>query len=382
MSNESTLHSQIFESFITNLPDMVYAMKSCDHGLNIHKPNPYHLEGDVWTHTCIAYQSLLYMEEFHQLDTYQQILACLGVLCHDLGKPYVKKVNDVGRCRFTGHEKRSVVETINIVDYLESVHMFNSLQIYQLLCIVSAHSEYWLRDSMQDVFPLLNYDEYILDVYKLVAMADQNGQIKSVASGFNEGKKSIFDFEFDLTIPEFNGYDDKPTVYVFTGAPACGKDTFINSMEETNIKIVSYDELRIRLYSAANDIEGMSSNDLYSNAWKWCNDTKVNLDNYMYPEIGDMLKNGWNVAISNTNMTIKGRKKIFQRINELGEYNIVVVFIYSDEYDLIERDTYRKDKDKSVGAHVIHRMYNNLEVPTLAEGFINIIPILNRTNVN
>ena len=371
------IHGDIFEIFIKYNPDLVYSMKMCDHGTNIHFPSPHHMEGDVWTHTCLCYQALNYISAYKELTDEGKVMACLAVLCHDLGKPLARQPSKAGHFRFTGHEKRSVVEIINILDFLCGPLCLNSDQVYNLMCIVSAHSVYWLADEMQDVYPLLNYNESNLEIYKVLAMADQMGQIRSTA--FSANKKDIFAYNFDISAPTREIYTDMPTVYIMVGPPACGKDTLIdyNQAEFGEYDVVSYDQLRLKLYVMNNDCREFSPSEIYNKAWTWCNDNKINLKKYLYNDMLSALEKGRNVIVSNTNMTVKGRQELYKFIKGNGNYNIMVVCILCDEHTLIERDMQRKENDKSVGERVIKTMMNNFEIPTMAEGDIKLSIIRN-----
>jgi predicted kinase len=380
---DSNIHSDIFELFISMKPEVVYTMKSCDHGINLHLPNPYHMEGDVWTHTCLSYNALLSIPEYYKLNSFQKSLACLAILCHDIGKPFSRKINEVNYCTFYNHESRSVIETISIVDFLNENYHLTAQLFYWLLLIINLHSEYWKENcDLNKIYADLDYNDILLDVYKVITRADSLGQITSSSIGL---KSNIFDLTFEKpdNIIEFD--DTKPTVYLMIGSPASGKDTIASNLLE-NVSIVSYDKLRVELYKQSfineNKLKDLSPNELYNNAWKWCNDKRIQLNDPMYGEIKDLLASGRNVAISNTNMTNKSRKPHIERLRKEYGYtiNIVACFVCVDIIDLWERDENRKDEDKSVGEKVITKMYYSFELPTFSEGYDNIILYLNGTN--
>lgn len=369
------IHSMIFELFVRKNPTAVYSMKSCEHGLNLNDPNPHHMEGDVWTHTCIAYQSLLHMDDYYSLSDDQKIFVCLTVLCHDLGKPFKRVTNDNNRHRFAGHEKRSVAEMINLIPFFRNDCGLKNDRIYEMMCVVSAHSEYWLGQSMQNVFDLLNYDEELLDLYKIVVSADKCGQI--TMRGF-ESKADIDNFNFNLYGPDkFQGIRGI-NIYMLIGPPASGKDYLIDNSMSGEVAKVSYDSIRVRLYLKDNPamINNANKDEVYSMAWAWCNINKINLDIHMMNDIDDALKTGVsNIAISNTNMTTKGRVALIKKLrdNFCIPINVIASVVMCGIDELVERDNNRQSDDKSVGKDVITRMFYNFEIPTLAEGFDGII---------
>jgi predicted kinase len=85
-----------------------------------------------------------------------------------------------------------------------------------------------------------------------------------------------------------------------------------------------------------------------------------------------------NVIISNTNLTIKARKKLIDRINrEYNNVKITIIYIFVEEDELIRRDLLREKADKSVGADVITRMFYSFELPTANENVDQIFVFYN-----
>lgn len=386
---DDNIHSVVFECFVSMKPEVIYQMKTCDHSLNIHLLNPYHMEGDVWTHTCLVYNSLKLLKEFNDLDLKQKLLVCIIAICHDLGKPFTRHINENNYVTFYGHEKRSVIETITILDFLIKTFKINAHDVYFILLIISLHSEYWKEDcNLDNIYSSLNYDDWLLSIYKVLTKADSIGQITS--NSLNGTKKDIFSLSFTVPeiLPEFDKH--KQVVSLMIGCPASGKDTIANALiykSTESSRIVSYDDIRVDLYKEAFpnidiDINTLSSNELYQNAWKWCNEKRINLDEIMYTQIREILASGRNVIISNTNVTKKARKSHIERLRkEFGDsINIGAIFVCVDRFDLCDRDEQRKDKDKSVGEKVITRMYNNFELPELNEGFDRVEIFLNPLN--
>lgn len=86
-------------AFKVLLPELL-KMKGCRHDPR------YHLEGDVWVHTRLALEVLAspgFKKEFPDTTKLHPELI-LGVLLHDVGKPYTAKSLPSGRRSFYGHE--------------------------------------------------------------------------------------------------------------------------------------------------------------------------------------------------------------------------------------------------------------------------------------
>ncbi len=82
-------------------PQLVKQMRNSSHHYDHLHLNPWHLEGDVWTHT------LLVLQHYAQTGTDD---SCIGLtaLLHDIGKPSAaKRLAHKQRVVFKGHESRS-----------------------------------------------------------------------------------------------------------------------------------------------------------------------------------------------------------------------------------------------------------------------------------
>lgn len=64
----------------------------------------WHQEGDVLTHLGLSADVAAVAAEASQLPAEQRLLAVLGALVHDVGKPYVTTTHDDGRITSHGHE--------------------------------------------------------------------------------------------------------------------------------------------------------------------------------------------------------------------------------------------------------------------------------------
>jgi predicted kinase len=367
------IHSSVIADFIKNFPYIVYTLKTCEHGVDLIKPNKYHIEGDVWTHTCIAYQSLRYINEFVDLDDDSKLIACIATLCHDLGKPYVKQITKKNYFRFIGHEKRSVQEFIKLSKYFFYKYKLSCLDLYNIQLIINAHSVYWQHKNINDVVKFLNYNNTLLDIYKIVCTADMRGQITDVPKN-----DSLISTVFETNMPfEKNDYDKEFVILV--GCPAAGKDSFITNSDKYSsdkYSIVSFDQIRIDLYTKEFGDTSDNYDTLYKKAWEYCNNKKYNLEDIMFNDYISKIYH--NVIISNTNLTIKSRKRLINRLyNEYDNCKITIIYIYLEESELIERDLHRGKNDKTVGEDVITSMFHSIDVPTSNENVDQILVLYN-----
>lgn len=72
-------HSDLIKWFQLTFPQLVKDMKNADHHYDEENLNPYHLEGDVWTHTNMVFKN---SEIFSTDNDYVK----WSTLLHDIGK--------------------------------------------------------------------------------------------------------------------------------------------------------------------------------------------------------------------------------------------------------------------------------------------------------
>ena len=79
MINLKTTHSQLIKWFQLEFPELVQTMKDCSHHYDAEHINAYHLEGDIWTHTCLVFKN---SQVFSPENDYIKF----STLFHDIGK--------------------------------------------------------------------------------------------------------------------------------------------------------------------------------------------------------------------------------------------------------------------------------------------------------
>ena len=93
--------------FWEDFPAWRQAMAACPHGEK-GRANPYHLEGDCWSHTMMVCQ--------RALTEGAQKRVALAALLHDLGKPQCREVDPkAGYVRFAGHESLSAFMALDVL---------------------------------------------------------------------------------------------------------------------------------------------------------------------------------------------------------------------------------------------------------------------------
>lgn len=345
-----SLKIDILRAFLDNKV-LCDAMKACDHG-NDGTVNPYHLEGDVWTHTMLVY---------NQADSTDKIELIMA-LCHDIGKVLTRKVKDDGKVTFYGHADASVQPTIDFVLYLLEKEIITKpgLDAFMLwgLPAMANHMVYYQNLNKKNLFA---GDSSMLRIYlSIMAVMDSIGSIckEAKVKGALEGVK----YE-PYEVKQWN--DRLPTVTIWTGLPGSGKDYLA---EKTGNPILSFDDIRVELYKL-HKWSGftLTDSEMYMNAFIYCNENKINLMNHLRRKAKKLLDDGYDINICNTSLTRKSRRAI---INAIGtKYNYVINQVFAPTETVLARNANRDSK--CVPEHAINRMMTHMTVATHFEQHIN-----------
>jgi putative nucleotidyltransferase with HDIG domain len=148
--------------FNANYPDIVSAMQKCSHTENIANSNPYHIEGDCWSHTmmvCKVAQIKNFADEVQW--------ACL---LHDIGKPYNRFVNKQNNfVNFKGHEQKSLELAKPILKKLQKQNTITQKQNNIIQNLILHHGDFYHGD----ISKIENKEWFIL--LKQLHIADKLG---------------------------------------------------------------------------------------------------------------------------------------------------------------------------------------------------------------
>ena len=123
--------TQLIDWFSTTYPNYKKALLNCHHNFDEHETNPYHVEGDCWSHTMMVCK----VAELKGYDKVVQVSALL----HDLGKPSSRKINPKNNhVQFFGHEKKSALLAKPLLEALvrkKEITKEESLEIEELILL-------------------------------------------------------------------------------------------------------------------------------------------------------------------------------------------------------------------------------------------------------
>lgn len=157
-------------------------------------------------------------------------------------------------------------------------------------------------------------------------------------------------------------FKNLPTPYILmlVGPPLSGKTTFIRKYF-TDTEVISRDEILMEVYGSRN----------YSEAFKNVDQKKV--DKTLRDRMTEYGKEGRNVLVDMTNLSPKTRKANLAYFSK-DYYKVAVAFPILPMEEYKRRNDYRNEtENKYIPDSVLRSMISNYVVPTLDEGFDEII---------
>lgn len=333
-------------------------MKQCDHG-NKFGSNPYHEEGDVWTHTKMVLDVLKTKNEFSQ-----EVLA--AVVLHDIAKPLVRTEKE-GRTRFFGHPGRGFFESADVLRDMRSIiPEMKTLNVEETLKIIAMHDFFYMNPDKPFSFFAKAFDgpfygEDFLKKLFLVSECDNEGRI--CAEEYSWSKENIKTFQEGVweafyslrekkeLLKEQIEQSERPEVVFLVGPPYSGKSTFIANSDYDSFTVISRDEL------IEKTIRGDYS---YNEKWNMADQGEIN--SLLDKTFRNSIKNEENVVVDMVNMTKKarrGRLSLFK-----GYEKKAIVFIIGNE-EMKRRSSLRKNKQ--IDPKTMNAMLNNFHIPDYSD---------------
>lgn len=342
----------ILKEFLKN-QTLFKSMRDCHHFYN-NNINPYHLEGDVWTHTMLVYN------QADEMDYIELIMA----LCHDIGKVFTRKYNEkTGKVTMYGHANASIQPTIDFISTLEKQGILTKEEILHFIGVglpaMANHMVYYQNLDKADYFSFSRFETIKKEIsHYIERMADMDSKGSICKKEIVKGKKTNI---VEKPFKHKKHIDGLPSIIIWTGLPGSGKDYLANIYFDN---IVSFDNCRIELYKenvSKNKWLNLSDKEIYNNAFKFCNENNVDLNKKLRKKVIQLTNKGENVCICNTSLTRKSRRKL---INILGpnKFNFILNQVFAPTDVILKRNTNRSSK--TVPIDVINRMMKNMTVAT------------------
>lgn len=358
--------NKILTWFQLNYQKLVQDMKNCTHHYNSEKLNPFHLEGDVWTHTLLVVQQALLISKSNNVH--------LAALFHDLGKLYTRHSNDEReRVSFSMHENVSAFKVIDILNHLAKDMPSYNFDFNRVCSLINWHSEFHKIGYMENNEYFLKQDEVDrlnkkfgkdIDLYvELIELfqADNRGRFNlNTVEDFQFNQKKVDFLNSFLPTDLYSNKEHMPKFYMLCGVPASGKTTLIQKLLKSNPNIV--------ILSSDDMISKMYPNLTYNQAYE-----KV-ISKNLFGTIEDDLKKTLqksvlehkDIIFDRTNLVQNIRNKWLSYVPDKYYQKIAYLFLIGEK-TIYERNEYRAKQGKTIPQSAYDRMVKQFIFPSLVE---------------
>jgi len=125
---------QLLNWFQTTYPHLKQDLLESHHNYNSKETNPYHIEGDCWSHTMMVCK-------IAQLKGYDKVVQ-VSALLHDIGKPQSRKINPKNNyVNFHGHEALSAKIAKPLLADLVAREMLTQVEADEVIELIALHGE-------------------------------------------------------------------------------------------------------------------------------------------------------------------------------------------------------------------------------------------------
>jgi len=344
-------------------PELVEKMKNCSHHFDSRNLSPFHIEDDVWTHTMLMYKDFMILSNGNSkildidYNRSYEILLPIIILCHDAGKVYTRQVpnNGFGKIAMYGHSFASIQVAIDFIEHLKKNDIMGITEddIYKILNVISNHMDYF-NASTADRVLMANYDINNFALGEIINYLDHRNSLDEKCEFIDHTYKNDY---WGFHHQQEN--DENADITIYCGVPGSGKDYIA---EMNNDYILSYDYIRVEAYKNAHpERDGVVSKaKLYEEAFHFCNENKIDLNQHLKHQAELYLERGYKVSIANTNLTRKSRRSL---VNLFHKYNIKIIYVISDSSTLFERNNNRNSKN--LDRLVMNKFVYNQQVPSM-----------------
>jgi len=176
---------ELLSWFQTNYPHLQKALQECTHHFDNQNLNPYHIEGDCWSHTLLVCK----VAELREYD----IVVKVSALLHDIGKPKARRVNSKNNhVRFFGHEKISADMSKPLVKDLESRGVLTKDEGETVLELVASHS-YLYKHTKEEIYQKFKDNRTLFNYLLQLGECDNLGRFSNSMRESEDNYNSLKD---------------------------------------------------------------------------------------------------------------------------------------------------------------------------------------------
>lgn len=337
--------SELIKWFVKNHSNIVSRMKGCDHNFSSIHQNPYHLEGDVWTHTMMVMKMAEYLNDDTMYDKLYNYLL-IAALLHDIGKPEVRNKDiDNKKVSFYSHESVSMFLAVDILNDLEKSFVGLRLDKQLILEAIAMHINiYRLGLDKLEKRLTKNYDlAYLL---QKLGEADHKGRFYDLDSYVDR----------NIEPRSYRARKTDKKVVVMVGLPCSGKSYYIKKNFNKDWVVLSRDEIVMELGKEL----GLHT---YQASWRSIDQNKV--DEVFWQRKKEAIASGKNVVVDKTHMSSKSRNRTLNGFDNSYLKEAVVIMTSIDV--IKDRNSLRsiEPEGKIIGGQVYDKMIRSFYPPML-----------------
>ena len=309
------------QQFTEHFPIYVECMKSTQHD------SPWHLEGSIWTHTCMVYSAI----KSFRPDS--RVLLIAAIL-HDIGKIQTKLIKPNGHASFHSHEGLSTFLATDILPLWD----LSDSEKRDILNLISLHG--------------VNTAQLRIPYLTMFRQADTIGRISSEPSS-----------EYEPRNFRRPNQRHTHTITFLCGLPCSGKSTYARSLNTT---IISRDDYLMDNFADIGESYNTVYTEIHSDPL-----LKRELDEGFNAYIHSIAQSQVDAVIDMTMLSLSSRRSMMAQFPN-AQFNCVVLF---PRLSLIESRNANRH-GKVISDDVMFNMMKSFVMPVREEGFTSINYIL------
>ncbi|MFA6190774.1 MAG: AAA family ATPase [Sulfurimonas sp.] len=356
---------QILKWFMQKFPEYVKQMRECSYHYDYTHLNLHHIEGDIWSHTVLAYSNAIKSNASEPLKW--------AILLHDIGRIFTRRENskesEVSFGEFEGISCFVALEILNKSD-LSANKISRILKIISYQYTVIDHIKYD-KPSFNELLEKFKYEKELLSDLSYYVECDLFGRI------VDESRVELYDYKRVEALQKHVKHADnfkkakslkQNTLYLLVGPPCSRKSSWI--AEQTGDFIV------VNRDSCVEEIGKKYGKNSYNESYDLMNKNekiKKEID-ALEEERENFAKNSQkrDIIIDNPNLSLKNRKEQIEAFSKTHKIEVLLFLTPFDE--LVACNKKRgKSVNKSVSQNGLINKLKTFTYPLLNEGIDEIL---------